>query len=210
MRPQLPQSPFRHVRALFIAWSLFSSIGLAQESEEALTEVDNSVFYEKILPIFQTHCLECHGADEQESQLRLDSRRSLLQGGDSGEPAVVPGKPEQSFLLHVITVEDEDLSMPPDGGRLTLEQQTLIRKWIESGAAMPQLVDDPIKGANHWSFQPVTRPKVSKVDGITLHPIDALISRKLEQNDLTLSPRADRRTRIRRLYLVMHGLPPMP
>ena len=210
MRPQLPQSPFRHVRALFIAWSLFSSIGLAQESEEALTEVDNSVFSEKILPIFQTHCLECHGADEQESQLRLDSRRSLLQGGDSGEPAVVPGKPEQSFLLHVITVEDEDLSMPPDGGRLTLEQQTLIRKWIESGAAMPQLVDDPIKGANHWSFQPVTRPKVSKVDGITLHPIDALISRKLKQNDLTLSPRADRRTRIRRLYLVMHGLPPMP
>ena len=59
---------------------------------------------------------------------------------------------------------------------------------------------------DHWAFQPVKRPAVNGPD----HPIDALVLAKLRDNGLTPSPAADRQTLIRRLYLVMHGLPPTP
>ena len=59
---------------------------------------------------------------------------------------------------------------------------------------------------DHWAFQPVKRPAVNGPD----HPIDALVLAKLRDKGLTSSSAADRQTLIRRLYLVMHGLPPKP
>ena len=59
---------------------------------------------------------------------------------------------------------------------------------------------------DHWAFLPVKRPTVNGPD----HPIDALVLAKLRDNGLTPSSAADRQTLIRRLYLVMHGLPPTP
>jgi hypothetical protein len=64
----------------------------------------------------------------------------------------------------------------------------------------------------HWSLQPVKDPKlpvVSKKDW-PRNPIDAFILAKLQAAGLEPSPAADRVTRIRRLYLDVHGLPPTP
>ena len=64
----------------------------------------------------------------------------------------------------------------------------------------------------HWSFQPITRPPLP----VTLHasrftnPIDAFITASLAKQHLSLSPPADRRTLIRRLYFDLIGLPPSP
>ena len=49
-------------------------------------------FENNIRPLLERHCLKCHGARKQESDLRLDSRESLLKGGEGG-PAVSVGKP---------------------------------------------------------------------------------------------------------------------
>jgi hypothetical protein len=51
-----------------------------------------------VLPVLRRHCRECHGADVQESGLRLDDHRAALAGGDSG-PAIVPGDSAASELL---------------------------------------------------------------------------------------------------------------
>ncbi|MBT4726674.1 MAG: hypothetical protein HOB29_17095, partial [Planctomycetaceae bacterium] len=37
-------------------------------------------FENKIRPLLISHCVECHGADVQESELRLDSRAAIVQG----------------------------------------------------------------------------------------------------------------------------------
>ena len=59
---------------------------------------------------------------------------------------------------------------------------------------------------DHWAFRPVKKPLIIG----DLHPIDALVEKKLHANGLENSERADQLTLVRRLYLVMHGLPPTP
>jgi hypothetical protein len=64
----------------------------------------------------------------------------------------------------------------------------------------------------HWAFQPVVRPAipVGKVSADAANPVDAFIQARLSESGLTPSSEADRGTLIRRLYLVMLGVPPTP
>ena len=79
-----------------------------------MTAADEPIqFSQQIQPIFQAHCIDCHGPKEQESQFRLDRLATMLSGGNSGEPAVVPGKPGESFLLKLIRHEEPGKEMPP-------------------------------------------------------------------------------------------------
>ncbi|MFT5404628.1 MAG: hypothetical protein ACI9DF_003472 [Verrucomicrobiales bacterium] len=61
--------------------------------------------------------------------------------------------------------------------------------------------------SSHWSFQPL---KVNTPPPGETHPIDAFVSQKLEIAGLSMSAEAERETLIRRLYLVMLGVPPEP
>ena len=64
---------------------------------------------------------------------------------------------------------------------------------------------------NHWSFQPVVRakpPVVGAGHGVLRNDIDRFIVAELTKRELTLSPEADRRTLIRRVYFDLIGLPP--
>ena len=76
-------------------------------------------FQRDVRPILSKHCFECHGADTQESNLRVDRRTDLLKGGKSGRAAVVPGQSADSRLLLVVSGKDKKLSMPPDGARMS-------------------------------------------------------------------------------------------
>ena len=90
-------------------------------------------FISDIRPLLQKHCNRCHGAGKQESGLRLDRRRSLLAGGDSGLPAIRPGQPAASELIKRITSRDPDVRMPPKGPRLDDRSVRLISEWIRLG-----------------------------------------------------------------------------
>jgi len=160
-------------------------------------------FKADIEPILLAHCIDCHGPNEQESELRVDRLANLLRGGNSGEPAIVRGKPQASYLLKLIRHEERDLEMPPDG-RLTPEEINRIETWIQQGAVTPASYG-PAKTTTeltHWSFLPIHANPSST--------IDKLITKRLQENGLQLSPGAPRRTMIRRLYLVMLGFPPSP
>ena len=70
-------------------------------------------FDRDIRPILAGHCFKCHGPKRQESGLKLSARKTALDGGDSGEKAIVPGKPEESRLIKVVSGTDPEFSMPP-------------------------------------------------------------------------------------------------
>ena len=76
-------------------------------------QAENIDFARDIQPIFAEHCTLCHGPDEQKSGLNLTEEESLHSKLKSGEPALVPGKPEDSELLYRISTQDTDELMPP-------------------------------------------------------------------------------------------------
>ncbi len=169
-------------------------------------------FEAHIRPILKAQCFHCHG-EEEEKKGGLDLRlvRFMTQGGESG-PAVEPGK-AQSLLLDRITSDE----MPPGEKKLTAAEKSLIERWIAAGAktAKPepqQLSEFTDEEVGFWSFQPVRRPPLPQVlarDRVRT-PIDAFILAKLEAQQLTFSPEADRRALIRRAYFDLVGLPPAP
>ena len=76
-------------------------------------------FESEVKPIFEKHCIECHGPKKQKSDFRLDDREVALHGGESHAPNILPGKAAESPLLKFVTTADRETRMPPKGERLT-------------------------------------------------------------------------------------------
>jgi cytochrome c553 len=180
-------------------------IGLAFTTSRSFAAETGS-FQKDVLPILKSHCVKCHGPDKQKSGLRLDSRASMLTGGDFGA-AIVPGDVAKSLLIEVITTDDVDVQMPPKGKRLSSKQVAILTNWIANGAVWPGQMDAVSQVRNqssdHWSFQPL------RTD-FAHDSIDSFIHAKLKQQGLTPSQEANRRALIRRVTLDLTGLPPTP
>lgn len=163
-----------------------------------------SDFEKGIRSLLQQRCVECHGEKKSKADLRLDTKPHAFKGSENG-PVIVPGDAVKSPLFQRLTTSDKDELMPPKGEPLTTAQITLIKEWINAGAVWPESAAD--KAANvdkrlqHWAYQPLKRPTSGQC-------IDDFIVAKLAENKLTLSPPADARTLVRRLYFDAIGLPP--
>ncbi|MDX2269161.1 MAG: PSD1 and planctomycete cytochrome C domain-containing protein [Bryobacter sp.] len=185
------------MRKLWVAWALWGSLPLAAADAEKL-------FRESIQPVLARDCQGCHGKQQALAKLDLSSRKGLLKGGTRG-PALVPGKPEESLLLHVLEGRNK-LQMPPGGPKQKLSAETVaaFRAWVEAGAAWPQIVEETrwkLAPEDLWAYQPL-RPLPP---GTT---IDHAIQAGLKQQQLTAAPPADRRTLLRRVSINLTGLPP--
>jgi hypothetical protein len=98
------------------------------------------LFIERLLPLLKEKCLACHGNDPKKLRAKLDlrTRAGMLQGGESGQPTVIPGQPEKSPLYVAVTRRSEELVMPPkENDRLSAEQVEWLRRWIAAGAPWP-------------------------------------------------------------------------
>lgn len=158
-------------------------------------------FNQQIRPILSDACFHCHGPDEssRKAKLRLDIRDEALKPAKSGSAAIVPGQPEKSELIARIYTSDVDELMPPEEAHkvLTAEQKEVFRRWIVEGAVYEE----------HWAYTPLRRPEVPSYPNLQ-HPIDAFIFEKLESKGWSFSPKAEKRTLLRRLSLDLTGLPP--
>lgn len=188
---------------------------LGETSEDLAGRAD--FFESKVRPLLLSQCADCHGPEEQSAGLRVDSLGSLLRGGDTG-PALVPGDVESSLMVQAIRQSGE-LRMPPDS-RLNSEQVGILERWIAMGAPWP--ADSSEAGQEdsqvsqrqrkHWAFQPVVDPPLPSVVDVSWcrNPVDTFVLAQLEANGMHPSPRADRRTLIRRATYDLTGLPPTP
>jgi hypothetical protein len=173
---------------------------------------DEHFFETRIRPVLIEKCFKCHGSEKASSDFRVDSRQALLKGGELGA-AVVPGKLEDSLLLHAIDPANEDLQMPPDDP-LPVNVVADFRKWIQEGAAWPKTVGDgpdaAFQAKRHWAFAPVVKPEMPTVsnESWVKTPVDRFVLRKLEAVGLTPSAEAERAILIRRLKFDLLGLPP--
>ncbi len=169
-------------------------------------------FETRIRPLLAENCYSCHGPEKQQNGLRLDSRAAILKGSDYG-PAAIPGDPASSKLLQAVNHSDGVEPLPKKADKLTDESIASLTEWVQQGLPWPDESAPPPnteKWRTHWAFQPVTlppQPAVQTADRIS-QPLDAHVLARQEQLGLTLSPRADRATLVRRASLDLTGLPP--
>lgn len=109
--------------------------------------VPDSFYSERVQPLFEQSCNNCHGDLRQKGHLRLDSFSGLMRGGKSG-PSVEEGNPDASELFRrLVLPPDDDQVMPPQGQEpLSDDEILVIRLWIEHGAS-GTLAVDAIKNA---------------------------------------------------------------
>ena len=192
-----------HVLSSFVLCSWSLSVASADDSEA----VD---FVRDVRPIFEQHCVDCHGGETREAGLRLDRSVDALAGSDSGK-VIVPHKPGESRILELVSGSDPETVMPPDSEGLPEDQVALLRRWIEQGAEWPASADAEATQSSHWAFQPIVRAEPPDVAGDTVrNAIDAFVQALLAAEGIDPSPEADRATLIKRLYYDLTGLPPSP
>ena len=118
-------------------------------------------FESQIRPLLAQKCWGCHGESKQWGGLRLDSRESIIQGGDSG-PAYLPDSSEASEILKRVLSDDPSIRMPPDDAKESLNAPEIdrLKQWVTSGLIWPK-TSLPAKRSmsqiaqEHWAFQPL-------------------------------------------------------
>ena len=105
--------------------------------ERARKEAGNphSFFNREVRPILAENCYRRHG-EKEKGDLNLQDSKNLLSGGESGLPTVIPGKPDKSHLITVVSRKADDERMPPNGDGLNDRQIATLKKWIEQGGQL--------------------------------------------------------------------------
>lgn len=97
-------------------------------------------YTEKVQPILEANCFRCHGGVNHRGGLNLSTKEDMLKGSHHG-PALVPGHPEQSWMVKLARHEgpvDDPMNMPPaPKPKLSDGDIAIIETWIRAGAAMP-------------------------------------------------------------------------
>lgn len=142
-----------------------------------------------VLSLFERKCVTCHGADTQESGLRLDGKQFIALGGEHG-PVVRAGKSRESELYQRITSKNADERMPPESEEpLSADEIEQIKQWIEFPDLWKNLESAGVaivdKRMDHWAWKPIVRPTIPMIalgPGVT-SSVDRFIREKILVRD---------------------------
>src|SRR5436309_13325654 len=84
------------------ALALIIELYLAQNAAQAAPD-----FSRDVRPLFEQHCLKCHGPEKQKGGLRFDTKEGAFSLGESGEKAILPGHSSESRLIKLVSSKDE-------------------------------------------------------------------------------------------------------
>ena len=136
-------TPYSAVESLFMRAVLLPLLSvvliptflIAEEDPASPPQPDAVVSYSRdVLPILRSRCQGCHQPAKLGGGYELTSHTGMLGEGESGIAGIVPGKPDESYLLEQITPHDGVALMPQSGDPLSAEQIAVITRWIEQGA----------------------------------------------------------------------------
>ncbi len=181
---------------------------LASASAVAADSAGVTFFEEKVRPVLVEHCYSCHSAEAKKlkGNLYLDSKAGWEKGGDSGDPVIVPGKPEASLLIRTVQHLEADMEMPPKKPKLPDAVIADLITWVKMGAPDPRdgtRIEARRGDKSWWSLQPLAKQ-------FTHDSIDGFIAAQLAEKKLTLNSPADPRSLIRRMSYDLIGLAPTP
>lgn len=159
-------------------------------------------FVNDIKPLFEASCVQCHAKGKDKGGFSLETRQTLLKGGDSGA-AVVAGNSADSEMVKLVAGIDPDSVMPKKGSRWTRDQVGLLRAWIDGG--MPW--DDSITFARPSPRNFIPKP-IGLPQGPEFNPIDRILGVYFKSHEITPAKAVEDRLLARRVYLDTIGLLP--
>jgi WD40 repeat protein len=165
-----------------IMWSAAASAGDDLKKTRArkapgaqvVTAAGPKVSYDKqIRPILQAQCQGCHQPAKAGGRYVMTAFDQLKKGGESDLPAIVPGKPDESFLIDQITPENGKAEMPQGKPPLAAAEIELIGRWIAQGA-----VDDtpPSARALYDMKHPPEYTRLPVIPALAFSPVGALLA----------------------------------
>src|SRR5207245_2278680 len=151
------------------------ALSLGQLSLRAREPVD---YLREVKPLLAARCYACHGGLQQKGDLRVDTVKSLREGGKSG-PGIEPGRSAESLVIAHVTASAGKRRMPPtsEGEGLSARQLALLRAWIDQGAKGPADEKPEADPKAHWAFRSPVRPALPRLrDGVhPCNPIDVFL-----------------------------------
>ena len=162
-------------------------------------------FAHEVVPILRKHCVECHAGDKKKGGLSMNTRVSLLEGGENGA-VVTAGQTQKSKLLEAIVSADPDVRMPPKGERLSPVEVATLRAWVEQGAVWTEGF-----AFKKPAYEPPLRPRqpvLPEARAGRTHPIDRVLDGWLADKGAPTPVLADDATFLRRVTLDLIGMLP--
>jgi mono/diheme cytochrome c family protein len=116
-------------------------------AEEVKTVDSSLTVYEKaIAPILAQKCVSCHGPDKVKGQLQLQSPELIIKGGKNGSILNGIQNEEAQIIQRIHLPNADEKHMPPDGKlQLTLEELTLLNKWVKAGGNFTKKISELAK-----------------------------------------------------------------
>ncbi len=198
--------------------ALWIDLGAPDDASAAPAGPGDALF-EKVRPVLETQCLNCHGGKFKQAGLDLSTREKLLRGSDGHKDVVVPGNAAASLLMKKIRHQHEP-GMPYQGQRLSDATIAGIAAWVDAKAPyardlQPRAAGEQkafLHGSGHWAYQPPRRPALPAVKqgAWARGAIDRFVAAEHQKRNLEPMPEADKTTLLRRVYLDLTGLPPAP
>ena len=101
------------------------------EPAKPLTAAQKAEYAKVIQPMFDAHCVSCHGPKKEKGKLRLDTLEATLKGGKN--PTFVIGKPNSSMLLSRVFLDRTagDVMPPKAEKPMTEKQKEALYAFIE-------------------------------------------------------------------------------
>ena len=155
-------------------------------------------FNTQVKPILNNKCISCHGGVKRKAGFSVLFRSEALANTESGKPAIIPGKPDESELIRRISLNDPEERMPYKHEPLSKKEIDILRQWIKQGAVW----------GDHWAYVPVKKTEVPELNSTWIkNEIDQFILARLEKEKIKPSNEADKATLLRRVSLDLTGMP---
>ena len=103
------------------------------------TGTETVSFKNDVAPILLQNCASCHGfGDRPSGRFDLASFSAMMRGGENGPP-ILPGNPDESFLVKKLLGTGGGQRMPRGRDPLDDAQMEIVTTWIQEGATFDGL-----------------------------------------------------------------------
>jgi mono/diheme cytochrome c family protein len=132
------------------------------EPPKPLTSAQKAEYAKVIQPMFDAHCVSCHGPKKEKGKLRLDTLEATLKGGKN--PTFFIGKPNSSMLLSRVFLERTagDVMPPKAEKPMTEKQKEALYAFVEGQPIPEELVKAALADTKAALTAAKSAPKAKK------------------------------------------------